>query len=136
MTSWWASATGASAWAATRTLARWFCAVMGSPRFSRALPPRATRTRTARSAPESGHEQRLDGVQAALGLVEHDAGRRLEHLAGDLEPVGHARVLHHLLAHHSVGVVEGGEAVHELDPGVARLLQQGPVHLVGGEEVD
>src|SRR4029453_6031303 len=128
MTSWWASATGASAWAATRTLARWFSAVMGSPRLSRALPPSATSTRTT-PAPQRGHDHRLDGVQAVLGLVEHDAGRRLEHLAGDLEAVGHARVLHHLLAHHRVGVVERGQAVHELDLGVAGPLHQGRVHL-------
>src|ERR1700745_3292384 len=32
---------------------------------------------------EGGDEDRLDRVQAVLGVVEHDAGRRVEHLSGD-----------------------------------------------------
>src|SRR3954447_26772214 len=83
-TSWCSPATGANAVAAVRMLARWFSAVIGSPRFNSALPPSATRTRIV-SAPERCDENRLDGVEAILGLIEHDAGRRLEHLAGDLE---------------------------------------------------
>ena len=38
-----------------------------------------------RSGAEGGDEDRLDRVQPVLGLVEHDARGRLEHLAGDLE---------------------------------------------------
>ena len=39
----------------------------------------------SRLRPERCDEDRFDGVQPILGLVEHDAGCRLEDLAGDLE---------------------------------------------------
>src|SRR5215831_11760398 len=47
---------------------------------------------------EGGDEDRLDRVQAVLGLVEHNAGWRVEYLAGDFEAGGHASVLHDLPA--------------------------------------
>src|SRR6516162_7238117 len=68
---------------------------------------------------EGGDEDRLDGVQAVFGLVEDDAGGGVEDFAGDFEAGGHAGVFHDLLADGGVRVVEGGQAVHELDPGVA-----------------
>ena len=48
------SATGASASHAARAFARWFSAVSGSPRRSKAFPPRATTTLTL-SSQASGH---------------------------------------------------------------------------------
>ena len=69
----------ASARAADRTLARWRSAVIGSPRRSRALPPRATTTRIGRpSAAERRDHDGLDRVHPVLGLVEHDRALGLE----------------------------------------------------------
>src|SRR3954470_14119081 len=42
------------------------------------------------------HQDRLDGVEPVLGLVEHDAGRRFEDLVGDLDPLGHVGLGHDL----------------------------------------
>jgi hypothetical protein len=39
----------------------------------------------ATAASEGSDEDRLDGVQAVLGLVEHDASGRAEDLAGHFE---------------------------------------------------
>src|SRR5213592_2176464 len=83
MTSSCSSATGASALHATRAFARWFSAVSGSPRRSRAFPPSAATTRM--SVRQRGDQHRFDGVQPVLGLVEDERRRRLEHLFGDLE---------------------------------------------------
>src|SRR5215471_3593587 len=85
---------------------------------------------------EGGDEDRLDRVQAVLGLVEHDAGRRVEYLTGDFEAGGHAGVLHDLPADGGVRVVERGQAVHELGRGVPGGAHQGGVDLVGGEHPD
>src|SRR5436190_15674856 len=71
---------------------------------------------------EGGDEDRLDGVETVLGLVEHDASPRLEYLAGHLQTGGHAGVLHHLPPDHGLHVVEGRQAVHELDRRVPGLL--------------
>ena len=38
------------------------------------------------SVPQRGDEDRLDRVQAVLGLLEGDVGLGLEHLVGDLQP--------------------------------------------------
>src|SRR4029079_19010943 len=99
---------------------RWVWAVIRSARFNSALPPSATRTRIA-SAPERCDENRLDGVKAVLGLIEHDAGRGLEHIAGDFQARGHPGLFHHLTAHRGVGVVERRQAVHELHLAVTGL---------------
>src|SRR6201989_3046531 len=107
--SWCSCATAARAGAADRTLRRWFSAVIGSPRLSRALPPSATTTRmrsllrcslarsVARSVAERRDHARLDRVQPVLGLVEDDRVLGLEDLVGHLEAV-HAVLLEDLLA--------------------------------------
>src|SRR5208282_278793 len=56
---------------------------------------------------EGGDEDRLDGVQAVLGLVEDDAGPGVEDLAGHFQAGGHAGVLHDLASDGGVRVVEG-----------------------------
>src|SRR4029078_87838 len=111
-------AMGASCCAATRTFSRWFSAVMGWPRRSSALPPRATTMRILASVADGGDEDRLDGVHPVLGLVEHDRRRGLEHLVGDLH-LGDAERLEHLLADLGVPAMEGGQAMHEPGGGIA-----------------
>ena len=108
-------------------LARWISAVIGSPRFSSALPPRATRTRIVGA--------QLPSVATSMALI---VCRRFSAwsntmLAGDSNtspvtsrPVAHPGVLHHLPADDGVRVVERGQAVHELDPWVAGLLAAAP----------
>src|SRR5688572_25102465 len=105
------SASLASDFTAMITLWRWVSASGFSPRLSSALPPRATRTRT--SAPQRGDHDRLDGVHAVLGLVEHDRGVGFKDLVGDLER-RHAGLVEDVLADRGVAVVEGRQAVHEL----------------------
>src|SRR6478752_3871030 len=77
------SAIGASARQAACAFSRWLDADSSCPRRSRALPPRATTTRT--SAPERRDHHGLDRVHAVLGLVEDDRRGRLEDLLGDLQ---------------------------------------------------
>src|SRR3569833_2009470 len=107
-------ATGASDRQATATFCRCPSTVIGSPRRCRALPPRATTIlMTDPSIADGGDENRLDSVQAVLGLVEGDVGRRAEDLVGHLEAVGDAGQVGHLAADGGVRVVEGRQAVHE-----------------------
>src|SRR5262245_15925204 len=134
MTSWWSRATRASDSAATRTLPRCASAVIGSPRLSRALPPRATTTFIGSRA-EGRHHHRLDGVHPVLGLVEDDRALGLEDVVRDLHPV-EAVLLEHLLADLRVAVVEGREAVHELHARIAGLPDEVGVDLVRLQEVD
>src|SRR5258708_4143263 len=116
MTSSWSAATRARAAAATRTLARCRPAVMGSPRLSRALPPRAMTMRIGLLpvCRPSGAERRdhhgLDGVHPILGLVPDDRALGLEDLVRDLHAV-HPEALVHLLADLGLAVVEGWQAV-------------------------
>src|SRR5690349_14660094 len=98
-------------------LARWAAAVRGSPRRSRALPPRATTTRIA-SAAQRGDHDRLDRVHPVLGLVEDDGTVGLEHLVGDLQRV-EALGPEDAFADGGVAVVERRQAVHEAHPRVA-----------------
>ena len=88
-----------------------------------------------RSAPERGHEQRLDGVEAVLRLVEDDGGLGLEDVVGDLEGV-QAELLEDLLAEGRLAVVEGGQAVHEPHQRVAGAFDQRGVDLVGPQLLD
>ena len=53
----------------SRTLARWFSAVIGSPRRSSALPPSAMTTQHG-SVSQRGDEHRLDRVHAVFRLFE------------------------------------------------------------------
>src|SRR5215831_12715734 len=86
------------------------------PPHSRAGGGRSPTAGGARGVPlsEGGDEDRLDRMEAVFGLVEHDAGARLEDLTGHLQAGGHAGVLHDLPPDGGVGVVERGQAVHEL----------------------
>src|SRR5689334_23614267 len=85
---------------------------------------------------EGSDEDRLDRMQAVLGLVEHDASARIEYLAGDFETRGHAGVLHDLASHGGVRVMVRGQAVHELDGRVPAAFHQGGVDLIGLEHAD
>src|SRR6516225_7945585 len=85
---------------------------------------------------QGGDEDGFDGVEAVFGLVEDDAGGGVEDVAGDFEATGHAGVFHDFAADGGVGVVEGGQAVHEFDRRVAAGFHQGGVDLVGGEHSD
>src|SRR4051794_37551841 len=126
----------ASAGAAERTLRRWVSAVIGSPRFSRALPPSATTTRTTTaSRTERGDHDRLDGVQAVLRLVEHDGVLGLEDVVGDLEALEPV-LLEDLLPHLRLAVVERRQAVHELHLRVPGPGDRLAVDLVRLEELD
>src|SRR5436189_3746649 len=129
MTSLCCSATGASAFAAMRTLRRWLSAVMGSPRRSSAFPPSATTTSMALLS-QGGDENRLDGVHAVFRLLECDVVFRLEHLVGDLEAVLQAELVGHLFAHDRLRVVKRRQAVHEFHLRVAAGLHQLLVHLI------
>src|SRR6188508_563865 len=141
MTSSWSVATRASAAAATRTLARWRPAVIGSPRLSRALPPRAMTIRmglgplSRLSSAERRDHDGLDGVHPVLGLVPDDRAFGLEDLVRNLHAV-HPEPLVHLLADLGLAVVECRQAVHELDGRVAGLGHQVAVDLVRREELD
>src|SRR5512139_2434570 len=97
---------GARASAAILTFARCASEVIGSPRFSKALPPRATTIRMA-SFSQGRHEQGLDGVHAVLGLLEGDVRLGLEHVVGDFDTVGQTIGLGDLLAERSLRIVEG-----------------------------
>src|SRR5689334_16879201 len=80
-TSSWSAATLPRAGAALRTLRRCTSVVIGSPRCRSAFPPSATTTRTTTaSGSEGGDHDRLDRVQAVLGLVEDDGVLGLEHV--------------------------------------------------------
>src|ERR671912_445180 len=119
------------------TLARWASAVIGSPRFSSALPPRATTTLIAvpRSLAQGGHHHGLDGVHPVLGLIPDERVLGLEDLVGDLHAV-QAELLVDVLADLGLAVVEGRQAVQEPDPGVPGPADHVGVHLVGLEELD
>src|SRR5690606_17506768 len=78
--SWPARTMAASPWAAIRTLDRWVRAVRGSPRFNRALPPRAATT--SMSGSQGGDQHRLDGVHAVFRLIKNDRGGAFENLVG------------------------------------------------------
>src|SRR5690606_38974722 len=103
-----ARARSASARAALRTLTRCTSAVIGSPRLSSALPPRATTTRTSRS--QCGDQHRLDRMHAVLRLIEDDGGLRLEDLLRHLHAVD-AVLPRDLFADLGLSIVEGGQAV-------------------------
>src|SRR5678815_1681521 len=141
MTSSWSVATRASAAAATRTLARWRPALIGSPRLSRALPPRAMTIRMGLGPLSrlSGAERRdhdgLDCVHPILSLVPDDRPLGLEDLVRDLQAL-HPEALVHLLADLGLAVVEGRQTVHELDGRVAGLGDQVAVDLVWRKELD
>src|SRR6187401_350888 len=141
MTSSWSAATRARAAAATRTLERCRPAVIGSPRLSSALPPRAMTIRMGLGplSRASGAERRdhdgLDGVHPVLRLVPDDRPLGLEDVVRDLKAL-HPEALVHLLADLGLPVVEGRQAVHELDGRVAGLGDQVAVDLVWRQELD
>src|SRR5690606_35954157 len=83
--SWPARTIAAKPWAAIRTLARWVRAVRGSPRFNRALPPKAATT--SMSGSQGGDQHRLDGVHAVFRLIEHDRSGAFEDLIGDFHGI-------------------------------------------------
>src|SRR6516165_8020340 len=109
--------------------------VTGAPAVAVLMVPPAPPVDTRRLS-EGGDEDGFDGVEAVFGLVEDDAGGGVEDLAGDFEASGHAGVLHDLAADGGVGVVVGGQAVHEFDGRVAGGGHEGGVDLVGGEDLD
>src|SRR6185312_13080818 len=119
--------------AARRTLARWFSAVIGSPRLSRALPPSATTMRI--SAADGGDEDRLDRVHAVFGLVEDDGGLRFEHLVGDLHAID-AVFLRNMCAYFRLRVVKSRQTMHELREGVSRRRHQLARDAVRCEKLD
>ena len=61
---------------------------------------------------ESGVDDGLDGVHAVLCLVKDHGLAGLEDFVGDLH-LRYAKLLRDLGADGGLGVVEGGEAVHE-----------------------
>ena len=74
-------------------------------------------------------------VWQAVRPVEDDPALGLEDVVGDLEAV-HPELLEDVLAHLGLPVVEGRQAVHELDRRVAGPGDHVAVHLVGREELD
>src|SRR6188472_2030039 len=114
MTSSCALATRARAAAATRTFARWWPAVIGSPRLSSALPPRAMTIRMGlvplASGADGGDHDGLDRVHPVLGLVPDDRAFRLEDLVGDFHAV-EPEALEHVFADLRVPVVDGRQAM-------------------------
>src|SRR3954466_5913594 len=122
--------------AAVRMLARWFSAVIGCPRRSSALPPSAITMRMS-SSTERGHQDSLDGVHPILGLLEGDVRRTLEDILGDLDAVREVRVLRgDLCTDLRLAIVERGETVHELHPGIACRTHQFGVDLKREKHVD
>src|SRR3546814_3019502 len=59
--------------------------VRGSPRFNRALPPRAATT--SMSGSQGGDQHRLDGVHAVFRLIKNDRGGAFENLVRDFHGV-------------------------------------------------
>lgn len=60
-------------------------------------------------------------MHPVLGLFEGDVDRTLEDIVGDLDAVTEVRILcSDLCAERGVTVVEGGKAVHEFGPWIAR----------------
>src|SRR5690625_106345 len=106
---------------------RWTSAVMGSPRFSRALPPSATMTRI--SASYRCDQNGFDGVHAIFRLIEDDGGLRFKNLFRYLQGFD-AILLEDLLADLGLPVMEGRQAAHELRMGIA-----GGRHDFGGDAV-
>src|SRR5579871_2071441 len=83
---WPARTSSPSAAAARRVLARWFSAVIGSPRRNSALPPSATTTRNA-SAPDGRDQDGLDRGHPVFRLLEDDGSLGLEDFVGHLHAV-------------------------------------------------
>ena len=83
---------------AARALARWFSARERLTAPEQRVAPEGDDARRTVSSREGGDQDGLDRVQSVLGLVEDDAGRRLEDLVGDLEAVRHAGRLGDLAA--------------------------------------
>src|SRR5690625_1643629 len=129
----WSRASSARATAARRTFPRCTSAVIGSPRFSRALPPSATTTRM--SASYGGDENRLDGMHAVLRLVEDDGSIGLEDLFADFHAVD-TELLIDFLGDLGLPVMEGRQAVHELRVRVAGGGHDTGGNTVGGEQLD
>src|SRR5271168_3175282 len=116
MTRSWSRAMGARASTAASTCFSWISAMGVSPRSRRALPPNAATIRI--SIADRGHHGGLDGVEPVLCLVEDDRSRRLKDLVSDFESA-ESPLLVKLAAYLGLGVVQRGEAVHELGVWVA-----------------
>src|SRR5690606_12852095 len=131
--SWPARPMAASPWAAIRTLDRWVRAVRGSPRFNRALPPRAATT--SMSGSQGGDQHRLDGVHAVFRLIKNDRGGAFENLVRDFHGVD-TEFLLNLLTNRRLGVVEGRQAVHEVRPRIAGFFHKCGSDLIRQQQLD
>ena len=100
------------------TLARCASAVIGSPRRSSALPPRATTMRMA-SVPERRDENRLDGMHSVLRLLEGDVHLGFEHLLGHFHAPSRPNCSCDVPADLGLQIVERRQAMHEFDTRVA-----------------
>lgn len=87
------------------------------------------------SGPQSGDKDRLYGVHPIFSLVEHDGCRGLKHFVGDFH-FRDAELFRDVLAHLRVGIVERGQAVHELDARIAGQLHQFGIDLIGQQQLD
>src|SRR5690554_5594860 len=144
MTSWCPARTSsASDFAAIRTLARWVSAVNGSPRFNRALPPRAATISIGcilyqQSAPESGaeggHQHGFDGVQAVLCLIKNNGCRALENLVRHFHSLN-AEFGMNFFAYGCFGIMKRRQAVHESGTGIAGFLHDRCVHLIRQQQL-
>ena len=123
-------ATRARAAAATRTLARWCSAVIGSPRFSSALPPSAMTIACMR--PQSPIVATMTALIVCIRFsawsqtIERSDSKTSFVTSMPVE----AEALEHLLADLRVAVVEGRQAVHELHRRIAGLRDEVRVDLV------
>ena len=68
----------------------WKCPAGGYHETRGALSDTHIPGRTLSLCAQRRHHHRLDRVHPVLGLVEHDAGRPLEHLMADLDAIGEA----------------------------------------------
>src|SRR5215213_7005506 len=125
-TSSWERASSARASTATVTLRRWASASAGSPRRSRALPPRATTMRIASPLPSGreGGQHRLLGRQPVRRLLPDRTARAVDDAGGDfLAAVGRQAVQEDGVVRgerHELGVDAVGREVGE--PAAALLL--------------